>query len=91
MSNPLVVGMKVAVPSLGLIGTVAKIDPRCVNGAPCPCCKRGVSVVQNGTATSHGVAPGDCIHVVPGALFLSPGCDDEPPVTQFFPSNGGSA
>jgi hypothetical protein len=90
MNKPLAVGMLVAVPSVGLIGKVAKIDPHCADGKPCPCCGRGVSVSTGGDG-SFGVAPADCFEVVPGALFFSSGCDDLPPMTVSFPSRGGVA
>jgi hypothetical protein len=59
-------GDRVAVPSEGIVGHVSRIDPRCADGDPCPCCGRGVGVVPDGNPNvSYGVRPADCVPIGP--------------------------
>jgi hypothetical protein len=67
-------GDRVAVPSDGIVGTVLDVDVRCVGGAACPCCGRGVSVRPDGEPNaSMGFAPGDCVPLAPGPAMLARG------------------
>lgn len=66
------VGDRVAIPHMGLVGTVKSIDPRSTNLAPCPCCGLGVAVEITPDEVI-GVAPDQCVVVAHGALFIARG------------------
>ena len=66
-------GDRVAVPSIGIVGTVSGVDARCTDGAPCPCCGRGISVMPDGDPNvSYGVAPAQCL-LITGPAMLTRG------------------
>jgi len=74
MSAQVKAGDRVAVPSVGIVGTVSSVDPRCVDGQPCPCCNRGVSVRPDGNPNvSYGVAPSQCLPIVGPAMLVRGG------------------
>jgi hypothetical protein len=75
MSAQVKIGDRVAVPSAGIVGTVISVDPRCVDGQPCPCCDRGVAVKPDGNPNaSYGVAPAECLPIVGAAMVVRGGC-----------------
>lgn len=63
----------IAGPNKGHVGTVSKIDDRCLGGAPCPCCGAGVAVEMDDPNVSLGGKPADLFVVGGGALFFQPG------------------
>lgn len=76
-------GSRVILPWQRTIGTVAAVEVF-RDGT-----QRAFFVRIAGDDKLLRIEKGDAMKAPPGALFLSPGCDDLPPCTHVFPARGG--